>query len=103
MSLDKNTVANVARLARLHMTDEDLEKYVPQLNNIIGWVEQLSEVNTDDVEPLSNVVNIDCKYRKDEVTDGGIAPDILSNAPEELEGFFVRLSHPFSSLLPSRP
>ena len=89
MSLDKNTVANVARLARLHMTDEDLEKYVPQLNNIIGWVEQLSEVNTDDVEPLSNVVNIDCKYRKDEVTDGGIASDILSNAPEELEGFFV--------------
>ena len=89
MSLDNKTVAKVASLARIKMTDADLDKYGPQLNNIIGFVEQLAEVNTDNVEPLANVVNIECKVRPDEVNDGGIQQDVLANAPEEMEGFFV--------------
>lgn len=89
MSLDKETVAKVASLARLKVSDEDLEKYGPQLSNIINFVEQLSEVDTDNVEPLANVVDITLRLREDEVTDGGIQKDVLANAPETLEGFFV--------------
>lgn len=89
MSLDKKTVAKVANLARLEVSEEDLEKYGPQLSNIISFVEQLSEVDTDNVEPLASVVDITLRLREDEVTDGGYAKEILANAPEELEGFFV--------------
>jgi len=89
MSLDKKTVAKVANLARLEVTDEDLDKYGPQLSNIINFVEQLAEVDTDNVEPLASVVDITLRLREDEVTDGGYAKEILANAPEELEGFFV--------------
>ncbi len=89
MSLDKDTVRKVATLARIKMTDEELDKYGPQLNNIMDFVEQLSEVNTDNVEPLPSPVNIKLKLRADEVTDGGYADDVLANAPEELEDFYV--------------
>lgn len=87
--MDKQTVAKVARLARIKMDDEALEKTAPQLTHIIGWIEQLSEVDTDNVEPLANVVNIDLALRKDEVTDGDCPDKVLANAPEELQGFFV--------------
>ena len=89
MSLDKETVRKVARLARLKMSDEELEKYVPQLNNIIGFVEQLGEVDTDDVAPLPSPVDIKLRLREDGVTDGGYPEEVLANAPEELENFFV--------------
>ncbi len=89
MSIDRNTVAKVARLARLRVTDEQLDRYVPQLGNIMKFVEQLGEVDTDNVEPLASVVDIDLELRRDEVTDGGIPEAVLANAPESLEGFFV--------------
>lgn len=89
MSLDKKAVAKVASLARLKVSDEDLEKYGPQLTNIISFVEQLSEVDTDNVEPLANVVDITLRLREDEITDGNVQKDVLANAPETLEGFFV--------------
>lgn len=89
MSLDKNTVAKVASLARVKMSDEELEKYGPQLSNIIQFVEQLEEVNTDNVEPLASVVDITLRLREDKVTDGGVQKEVLANAPETLEGFFV--------------
>lgn len=89
MSLDKDAVKKVARLARLKMTDEELDRYGTQLNNIIGFVEQLSEVNTDNVEPLPSPVDIPLKLRKDEMTDGGIQTDVLANGPETVEGFYV--------------
>ena len=89
MTLTKQDVAKVARLARIKMDDDKLEALVPQLSNIIGFVEQLSEVDTDNVEPLASVVDINLRLREDEVTDGGYAKEILSNAPEELEGYFV--------------
>ncbi len=89
MSLDRETVRKVAGLARIRMSDEELDKYGPQLNNIIGWVEQLGEVDTGNVEPLPSPVDIKLRLRTDEVTDGGYAADVLANAPEELEDFYV--------------
>lgn len=89
MSLDKKAIAKVANLARLKITDEEAEKYGAKLSNIIDFVEQLSEVDTDNVEPLASVVDITLRLREDEVTDGGYQKEILANAPETLEGFFV--------------
>jgi aspartyl-tRNA(Asn)/glutamyl-tRNA(Gln) amidotransferase subunit C len=87
--MDIQDVKKVARLARIEMNDDEAEKLVPQLNNIIGWIEQLGEVDTDNVEPLANVVNIDLALRKDEVSDGDCQDKVLSNAPEETQGFYV--------------
>ena len=89
MSLDKDTVRKVAGLARLRMTEEELDRYGPQLNTIIGWVEQLGEVNTDQVAPLPSPVDIPLALREDKVSDGGRPEDVLANAPETLEGFYV--------------
>lgn len=89
MSLENKDVAKVANLARLKVTEEETVKYGAQLSNIINFVEQLAEVDTDNVEPLASVVDITLRLREDEVTDGGYAKEILANAPETLEGFFV--------------
>jgi aspartyl-tRNA(Asn)/glutamyl-tRNA(Gln) amidotransferase subunit C len=89
MSLDKQTVQKVARLARLRLTDEELDRFGPQLNNILGFIEQLGEVDTDNVEPLPSPVDIPLKWRADKVSDGGCRDAVLANAPEQVEGFFV--------------
>lgn len=89
MSIDKNTVKKVAGLARLRLTDAEMEKYAGQLNNIMGFVEQLNEVNTDNVVPLPSPVDMALPLRKDAVTDGGDPDAVLSNAPEAVEGFYV--------------
>lgn len=89
MSLEKKDVAKVANLARLKLTDEETARYGAQLSNIMTFVEQLNEVNTDNVEPLASVVDITMRLREDKITDGGYQKEILANAPEELEGFFV--------------
>ena len=89
MSLDKESVKKVASLARIRMSDEELERMVPQLSKIIGFVEQLAEVNTDNIEPLANVVDITPELRKDVVNDGDCADKVLKNAPEETQGYFV--------------
>lgn len=89
MSIDKETVRKVAGLARLALSEEDLERFTPQVSGIVKWVEMLGEVNTENVAPLANVVNIDLKLRQDTANDGGYQKEILANAPESLEGFFV--------------
>ncbi|MCB1592791.1 MAG: Asp-tRNA(Asn)/Glu-tRNA(Gln) amidotransferase subunit GatC [Alphaproteobacteria bacterium] len=89
MSLDKATVKKVASLARLAMDDEELERMAPQVSGIIDWIEQLGEVNTDNVEPLSSVVDISLPLREDKVNDGGCVEKILANAPESTQGYFV--------------
>lgn len=89
MSLDKKAVAKVANLARLKVSDEEAERYGKQLSNIMTFVEQLNELDTDHVEPLASVVDITLRLREDKVTDGGYQKEILANAPEALEGFFV--------------
>ena len=89
MSMDEQTVRKVARLANIEIQDDQVEKIGAELSGILQWVEQLGEVDTDNVEPLANVVNIDLKLRKDEVNDGQCADKVLANAPEETQGFFV--------------
>ena len=89
MTVDKKTVAKMAHLARIGVADGDLAPLTGELNNILGWVEQLSEVDTDDVAPMTSVVEMTLPMRDDVVTDGGKADDILKNAPQSDHGFFV--------------
>lgn len=87
--MDKNTVYKIARLARLKIEDNEAEMFSQQLGNILDWVEQLGEVDTDNVKPLANVVDIVPKMRADIVNDGGKQEDVLANAPDEQQGYFV--------------
>lgn len=89
MSIDKETARKVSRLARIKTPEEGLEPLAAALNNILGFVEQLSEVDTDNVAPMPSPVAIDLPLRKDEISDGGIQDDVLANAPETQEGYFV--------------
>ena len=89
MSVSPEQVRHIAKLARIAMSDEELARLVPELNAIIGWVEQLSEVNTDGVEPLTAVIEQKLRLRDDKVTDGNIRDDVLANAPEAQHGFFA--------------
>lgn len=81
MSLDKDTVARIARLARLKVPDEELAPLAGELSGILAWIEQLNEVDTRNVEPLSSVSDVVLPQRADKVTDGGIAAQVLANAP----------------------
>ena len=89
MSVSSEQVRHIAKLARIGMTDAEIEALVPELNNILGWVEQLSEVNTDGVEPLATVIDQKLRLRDDVVTDGNIQAEVLANAPEAQHGFFA--------------
>jgi len=89
MSVSPEQVRHIAKLARIAMSDEELERLVPELNNILGWVEQLSEVDTGGVEPLTAVIDQKLRLRDDVVTDGNIRDEVLANAPEAQHGFFA--------------
>ena len=89
MAVDKATVRRIALLARIKVPEADLDKLAGELNTILGWVEQLGEVDTDGVEPMTSVVPMTPRRRADAVTDGGIADDVLANAPERRDGFFA--------------
>ena len=89
MSVSHEQVRHIASLARIAMSDEELERLVPELNNILGWVEQLSEVNTDGVEPLTAVIDQKLRLRDDVVNDGNIRDEVLANAPDAQHGFFA--------------
>ena len=89
MSVTPDQVRHIANLARIAMSEEEIERLVPELNNILGWVEQLGEVDTEGVEPLTAVIDNDLRLRADEVSDGNRRDDILANAPEAEHGFFA--------------
>jgi len=89
MSVDKETVRRVAHLARIKVGDEEAERLKGELNAILGFVEQLNEVDVDGVEPMTAVVEARLRRRVDEVTDGGRSDQVLANAPEKDEGYFV--------------
>jgi aspartyl-tRNA(Asn)/glutamyl-tRNA(Gln) amidotransferase subunit C len=89
MSVDKDTVRRIARLARLALEEERVEPMVNELNGIFAWVEQLGEVNVDGVEPMTSVVAQTLKMREDKVTAGGDASAITANAPVSEDNFFV--------------
>ena len=88
MAVDKATVRRIAQLARIKVPEGDLDKLAGELSNILGWVEQLGEVDTEGVKPMTSVVPMTPRRRPDVVTDGGIPEDVLANAPARREGFF---------------
>ena len=89
MSVSPEQVRHIAKLARIAMSDEEIERLVPELNNILAWVEQLEEVNTDGVDPLTAVVPNALRLREDKVSDGDCRDEILANAPVAEHGFFA--------------
>lgn len=89
MSVDLATVKRVARLARIAVSEEDAGRMAGELNAILGFVEQLNEVDVDGVEPMTSVMPMAMKKRQDVVTDGDKAADIVANAPATEENFFL--------------
>lgn len=89
MSIDQGTAAKVAKLARIRVEEDDLPALAQEFNNILGFIEQLNEVDVDGVEPMVSVTPMRLKRRQDGVTDGNQQAKILSNAPDAREGFFA--------------
>ena len=89
MSVDTATVRHIAKLARIAVTDAEVESLAPELSNILGWIEQLGEVDVSGVAPMTAVIPNRLRLREDEVTDGGIREDVLKNAPVAEPGFFA--------------
>ena len=89
MAIDAATVRKVARLARIAEPEEKLETLAKELTGIMTWIEQLGEVDTDGVEPMTSAVALALPMREDVVTEGGDASKVLSNAPKTVDGFFV--------------
>lgn len=89
MSVDKETVRKVARLARIAVPEQRLEPLAAELNGILAWIEQLQEVDVEGVEPLTTPVPMTLPMRADVVTDGNIRDQVLANAPSSADGFFV--------------
>lgn len=89
MPLDKATVRKISELARIDVPEADLAPLAQELSAILGWIEQLAEVDTDAVAPLRSVMPITRPWRADAVTDGGDAAAITANAPRSHDGYFV--------------
>lgn len=89
MAIDAATVKKVARLARIAEPDEKLEPLARELSGILNWIEQLNEVDTDGVEPMTTSVETTLPMREDVVTEGGDATRVLANAPKSVKGFYV--------------
>lgn len=89
MAIDAATVRKVARLARIAEPDEKLEPLAKELSAILDWIEQLNEVDTDGVEPMTSAVHTPLPMRDDVVTEGGDPAKVLSNAPKTINNFFV--------------
>ncbi|MDX1424637.1 MAG: Asp-tRNA(Asn)/Glu-tRNA(Gln) amidotransferase subunit GatC [Kiloniellales bacterium] len=89
MAVDRETVAQIARLARIRITEEEGAALTGELSNILAWVEQLGELESDDVPPMTSVVARELPLRADEVSEGGEAEAIVKNAPEPAHGFFT--------------
>lgn len=89
MSVDKATVAQIAHLARIRVADEEMEGLAAELSGILEWVEQLNELNTDDVAPMTSVNDQGLRWRVDTVDDGDRRDEVLANAPDAADGFYT--------------
>lgn len=89
MSIDRDTARRVAKLARIKVEEDALDALAGEFNAILGFVEQLNEVDVEGVEPMISVTPMVLKQRKDVVTDGNQQPKVLANAPDAREGFFA--------------
>ena len=89
MSIDKDTVKHISKLARISLDENKVESLSKDLTSIMKFIENLNKLNTDKIEPLTSIINASLKYRKDEVQDGKIRDQILKNSPEKNDEFFV--------------
>jgi aspartyl-tRNA(Asn)/glutamyl-tRNA(Gln) amidotransferase subunit C len=89
MSVDKAAVSRIAKLARIALAEEGVEPMVAELNGILGWIEQLQEVDVEGIEPMTSVVTQKLKMRDDVITAGDDAAAVLANAPQTEDHFFV--------------
>ena len=89
MALDKAAVAHIAALARIRLKEEELEPLAAELSHILGWVEQLAEIDTAEVPPMTSVAAMTLPMREDQITDGNQREEILGNAPQSTRGFFA--------------
>ena len=90
MSINRDMVKRLGILSRLRIPDENMDEMVGELTKILGWVDQLKDVDTDDVLPMNSVVDdMALREREDVITDGGIRDDILANAPDQMDGYFL--------------
>jgi len=89
MSIDKDTVKHISKLARISLDENNVESLSKDLTSIMKFIENLNELNTDKIAPLTSIINASLKSRKDEVKDGKIRDQILKNSPEKNDEFFV--------------
>ena len=89
MSVDAATVKRIGRLARIRVEEDEVEKYQGEINAILGFVEQLGEVDVEGVEPMTSVTPIQLRRREDKVTDGGYPERVVKNAPLTEDNFFM--------------
>ncbi|MGB7204969.1 MAG: Asp-tRNA(Asn)/Glu-tRNA(Gln) amidotransferase subunit GatC [Anderseniella sp.] len=89
MSVDQTTVRRIAKLARIRISENEVPKLEGELNRILDWIKMLGEVDTNDVEPMTSVVDTTMRLRDDAVTDGNYPPRVVSNAPASEENFFM--------------
>ena len=89
MSIDKDTVKHISKLARISLEEKKIDSLSKDLTSIMKFIENLNKLNTDKIEPLSSIINASLKSREDEIKDGKIRDQILKNSPEENEEFFV--------------
>jgi aspartyl-tRNA(Asn)/glutamyl-tRNA(Gln) amidotransferase subunit C len=89
MSIDANTAAKVAKLARIEVESQDLEALAKEFNDILGFIEQLNEVDVDGIEPMTSVTPQKLLRRNDDITDGDKQTSVLKNAPVSREGFYA--------------
>ena len=89
MSIDRETARKVAKLARIKVEEDALDALAGEFNAILGFVEQLNEVDVDGVEPMTSAVDMDAPLRSDDITDGGKRDAVLANAPKSEDGFYV--------------
>jgi len=89
MSIDKDTVKHISKLARISLDEKEISNLSKNLSSIMKFIEKLNELNTDKVTPLTSIINASLKSREDDVKDGKIRDQILKNSPEKNEEFFV--------------
>lgn len=89
MSMDKATVAHMAKLARLKLTDAEQDRLAGDLSGILTWIEQLSEVDTTGIEPMAGGLGMALRWREDQVNDGHVAEQVLANAPDRLDRLYA--------------
>ena len=89
MSIDKNTVKNISKLARISLDEKNADRLSKDLSSIMKFIENLNKLNTEKTTPLTSIINASLKSRKDEVKDGKIRDQILKNSPEKNDEFFV--------------